>query len=49
MVLRWCRDAVRLRVAADPERRTQLAEDLSVWRRALSRPGANPLETARPG
>jgi GT2 family glycosyltransferase len=49
MLLRWCRDAARLRVAADPGRRTRLAEDLSVWRRALSRPDSNPFGTARPG
>jgi GT2 family glycosyltransferase len=49
MLLRWCRDALRLRVAMDPLARSRLAEDLAVWRRAIRRPEADPLGAARPG
>lgn len=49
MLFRWCRDALRLRLAHDPPTRTRLTEDLAVWRRALHRPEADPLGAARPG
>ncbi len=34
MLLRCCRDALRLGLAGDPLTRSRLAEDLAVWRRA---------------
>ena len=49
MLFRWCRDALRLRVAGDPLTRSRLAEDLTLWRRALRRPDADPLRGAQPG
>jgi len=49
MLGRWCRDALRLRVAGDPLSRARLAEDLTVWRRALRWPEADPFAAARPG
>jgi N-acetylglucosaminyl-diphospho-decaprenol L-rhamnosyltransferase len=49
MLLRWCRDAARLRLSADSGSRTRLAEDLTIWRRALLRPDADPFSTAQPG
>ncbi|MGH7517659.1 MAG: glycosyltransferase family 2 protein [Gemmatimonadales bacterium] len=49
MLFRWCRDALRLRFAGDPQTRSRLAEDLALWRRALRRPEADPLGAVRPG
>ena len=49
MLFRWCRDALRLRVAGDPLARSRLTEDLAVWRRAFRCPEADPLAAARPG
>jgi N-acetylglucosaminyl-diphospho-decaprenol L-rhamnosyltransferase len=49
MLLRWCRDALRLRVAGDPLTRSRLAEDMAVWQKALRRPEADPLGAVRPG
>jgi hypothetical protein len=49
MLFRWCRDALRLRVADDPLARSRLTEDLAVWRRAFRCPEADPLAAARPG
>jgi hypothetical protein len=49
MLFRYARDAVRLRVAGDPATRSRLAEDLTLWRRALRSPDADPLRGAQPG
>jgi len=49
MLFRWCRDALKLRVAGDPLTRSRLTEDLAVWRRALRCPEADPLAAARTG
>ena len=49
MLFRWWRDALRLRVAEDPQTRSRIAEDLALWRRAVRRPEADPLHGAQPG
>ncbi|HEX5386999.1 MAG TPA: glycosyltransferase family 2 protein [Gemmatimonadales bacterium] len=43
MLLRWLRDGVRLRLAADPAARGRLAEDVAVWRRVVRAPEADAL------
>lgn len=49
MLFRWCRDRLRLWVARDPLTRSRLAEDLTVWHRALRGPAPDPLGMARSG
>jgi GT2 family glycosyltransferase len=49
MLFRYARDAVRLRIAGDPATRSRLAEDLTLWRRALRRPDGDPLQRVQPG
>jgi hypothetical protein len=41
MLARMLRDSLRLTLAREPAARSRLAEDLSVWRGALRRPGIN--------
>ncbi len=49
MLFRYGRDAIRLRITGDPLTRSRLAEDLTLWGRALRRPDADPLPEAQPG
>jgi N-acetylglucosaminyl-diphospho-decaprenol L-rhamnosyltransferase len=49
MLLRWGRDALGLRLTADPEARQRLAEDVGVWRRAVRGPDADPFRPGSPG
>ena len=48
MLLRWWRDAIRLRLTRDQAAHKRLTEDAGVWRRAFRHPEADPLDPSFP-
>jgi hypothetical protein len=48
MLLRWWRDAIRLRLTRDQAAHKRLTEDAGVWRLAFRHPEADPLDPSFP-